>query len=466
MDVKEFLTRAGNVKPSKRQLEWFNTEFYGFVHFSPNTYTGLEWGLGNEDPQIFNPTKFDPNQWVEAFKSAGIKGLILTAKHHDGFCLWPSKHTEHSIKNSPFKDGKGDIVKEVSDACRNGGIKFGFYLSPWDRNSKYYGTPEYNEYYKLQLTELLTNYGEIFHVWFDNACGEGKNGKKQEYDFQGFIELIRKYQPNATIFNDHGPDVRWCGNESGSVRYAEWSVVPKELCWYSEAQTKGTPLKGDISHIYNDYIDIGALSNILYSDGLVFCGSEVDMSIRDGWFYHENEEPHSLERLFNTYISTVGGNCCFNLNVPPNKDGLFDEKDVTRLRELGDKINNTFSKNIANEATIQASTTEGNNIAESILTPDSTYWRSDETQGIIHFTFDDEKDISYITIKENIANGQRVETFIIEWLNDGGWSKCYFGTCIGHKKICQLNNKIHTNAIRIIFTSARDNVEINHVGIY
>ena len=207
-DFQTFLKQAANVRPSQRQMQWFNTEFYAFVHFSPNTYTGLEWGTGKEDPAIFNPTELDCDQWVSAIKSAGMKGMVLTAKHHDGFCLWPSAYTEHSVKNSPC--GK-DIVKEAAQACRRGGIKFGFYLSPWDRNCALYGTPEYNDYYCNQLTELLTGYGDIFCVWFDGACGEGPNGKKQVYDFDRYIALIRQYQPDAVIFNDGGPDIRWVG---------------------------------------------------------------------------------------------------------------------------------------------------------------------------------------------------------------------------------------------------------------
>ena len=231
--MKDFIRAAAHVKPNKNQLRLITeTPFYAFVHFSPNTYTGLEWGLGNEPCEIFDPTELDCDQWCEAIKSAGMKGAVITAKHHDGFCLWQTAYTEHSIKNSPYKNGKGDIVREFSDACSRHGLKFGFYLSPWDRNSPIYGTPEYNDYYKAQLTELLTNYGEVFHVWFDGACGEGPNGKKQEYDFNGYFELIRKYQPNATIFNDRGM-IRWCGNEAGQAHHAEWSVVPSELCPFS-----------------------------------------------------------------------------------------------------------------------------------------------------------------------------------------------------------------------------------------
>ena len=292
----EFLKEAAHVVPSKRQLDWFEMERYAFVHYGVNTYTDREWGEGTEDEKIFNPTALDCDQWVEAVKSAGLKGLILTAKHHDGFCLWPSKYTEHSVKNSPYK---GDVVREAAEACKRGGIKFGFYLSTWDRNSKYYGTPEYNDYFCNQLTELLTGYGDIFCVWFDNACGEGENGKKQEYDFPRYFELIRKYQPNAVIFNDFGPDTRWCGNEAGEARHAEWAVVPSELCFYSEVQTGAGPMAedGSLSYMYNTNREIGTMPNILYSKGLVFAPAEIDMSIRPGWFWHENEEPHSLERL-------------------------------------------------------------------------------------------------------------------------------------------------------------------------
>lgn len=445
ISIKDFLKTAASVKPSKRQLDWFDTEFYCFVHFSPNTYTDLEWGYGNEDPAIFNPVKLDCDQWVEAIKSAGMKGMVLTAKHHDGFCLWNTKYTEHSIKNSPLKI---DIVKEASEACRRGGIKFGFYLSPWDRNSKLYGTPEYNDYYKAQLTELLTNYGEIFYVWFDGACGEGPNGRKQEYDFPGYIELIRKYQPNAVIFNDFGPDVRWCGNESGTARYAEWSVVPSELCFRSEIQTPPSPMAGDLSYMYNPDNDIGSLSNIIYSKGLVFAGSEIDMSIRRGWFWHENEDPHSLERLFNTYIGSVGANTGFNLNVPPNRDGLFDERDIARLREFGELLRTEF----ANEIKYESETVVADN----------------NGQCIIDLKLDKPANIKYVVLQEDIAQGQRVETFIIQGRNEYGefdaHSKNYKGTCIGHKKICRVN--MNTDCVRIFVTSARDTVNFRSIKLY
>ena len=376
-----------------------------------------------------------------------MKGLIITAKHHDGFFLWPSKYTEHSIKNSPYKNGQGDIVREVEQACRRGGIKFGFYLSPWDRNSKYYGTPEYNTYYKNQLTELLTEYGEIFEVWFDGACGEGPNGRRQEYDFEGYIELIRKYQPQAVIFN--GPDVRWCGNEEGSARNAEWAVVPSELCSLNhEVQTKGPLLEGSLEGIEQPDLNLGSLSNIVYSKGLVFCGSEIDMSIRPGWFYHPEEEPHSLDRLFTTYLNSVGANTCFILNVPPMPNGRFDPRDVERLRELGDQLRASFFHDWMLE--------------EGVSRTDTSV---SATQSRVDIKLPEAKHIEYVVLMENIANGQRVENFQIRYRDqDGVWQKAYDGTCVGHKKICCVN--FTASEIRIQVTAARDAVEWRQIQLY
>lgn len=449
MELKEFLRVAANVKPDKPQLERLReTPFYAFVHFSPNTYTNLEWGDGTEDPKIFNPIELDCEQWVKAIKSAGMKGLILTAKHHDGFCLWQTKYTEHSMKNSPYKNGKGDIVKECADACKKHGIKFGFYLSPWDRNSKYYGTDEYNDYYVNQLTELLTNYGDIFHVWFDNACGEGPNGKKQVYDFDRYIKTIRKYQPNATFFNDKG-GMRWCGNEAGAAAHAQWCVVPFELCSIAEHKTEVEPLmEGSLDDMRNCDVALGSISNIMYSKALTFCPAETDMSIRPGWFYHEDEEPHSLDRLFNTYLRTVGGNTTFNLNIPPMKNGKFNEKDVARLKELGDKINSELGKNLAEDATITENKKNG----------------SYQTEFIIELP--KKRTIKYLDIAETIAEGQKVETFRIYIKDENNlWKFVSSETTIGSRKIVALET-VETNGIKVQITSARDEVKLDWVKVY
>ncbi len=446
-DIKSFLEAAGRVVPSERQLRHLKeTPFYAFIHFSPNTYTGLEWGTGKEDPAVFNPTELDCDSWVEAIKSAGMKGAVITAKHHDGFCLWQTETTGHSMKNSPYKNGKGDIVRELADACRRGGIEFGFYLSPWDRNSELYGTEKYNDFYRAQLTELLTNYGEVFHVWFDGACGEGPSGKRQSYEFESYFELVRKYQPNATIFKDDGPDIRWCGNESGSARAEEWAVVPYELCGFCEKQTEGKLIDGEIKNMSNGDKNIGSLENIIYSEGLVFCPSEIDMSIRPGWFYHPEEEPHSLERLFNTYLRSVGGNTSFNLNIPPMPNGRFDPRDIARLKELGDKIRSSFAVNICENAAVTRTALNGYQCEYLV-------------------ELGEEKNINFFEFEEDIANGQRVSSFRIAIRNNGLWENIFSNfTTIGNKKIIEENATC--DAFKIIVESSRGEVVISKIAAY
>ena len=448
MDFNEFLKIAANVKPNKQQLSMLReTPFYAFVHFSPNTYTNLEWGDGTEDPAIFNPTSLDCDQWARAIKSAGMKGMVLTAKHHDGFCLWQTKYTEHSMKNSPYKNGKGDIVKEAAEACKRHGLKFGFYLSPWDRNSPLYGTDEYNDYYKNQLTELLTNYGEIFYVWFDGACGEGPNGKKQEYDFEGYIDLIKKHQPNAAVFHDTGM-IRWCGNEAGVAPFAQWAVVPYELCPLNEKQTNGKLIEGDISFAYNTDLNIGSIANIMYSEGLVFAPAETDMSIRPGWFYHEDEEPHSPERLFNTYISSVGNNATFNLNIPPMPDGRFNDKDVARLNALGRLISDELGTNFAKGITPEILPGYGATQPEYVIKLNSP------------------KEIKYVDIAEKISEGQKVEDFSV-FAKDkhGQYTTIAKGTTIGSRRILK-TDVVTTDEIKVRINSARDIPIMEWIKIY
>ena len=348
----EFLIKT---VPSERQIMFQQLEFYAFVHFTVNTFTDKEWGDGTESPEIFNPRKLDAEQWVKAIRNAGMKGLILTCKHHDGFCLWPSKYTEHTVAASPYKNGKGDVVGEVADACRKYGIKFGVYLSPWDRNSRLYGYGEsYNDYFVNQLTELLTNYGEVFSVWFDGACGEGENGKKQIYDWDRYYAVIRELQPNACI-NVCGPDIRWCGNEAGHTRKAEWSVVP--------ARTRDTEKIAEASQQEDNEefrqreikawdADLGSREILENETELVWYPAEVNTSIRPGWFYHRNEDDkvRSLDDLMNVYNCSVGGNSTFLLNIPPTPDGLFHENDVKRLEEIGDYLRSNFTGNLLDSA--------------------------------------------------------------------------------------------------------------------
>lgn len=453
MEYRDFIKSAANVVPSERQLAWYEMQFYAFVHFTVNTYTDLEWGLGNEDEKIFNPTELDCDQWVEAVKSAGMKGIILTAKHHDGFCLWQTETTEHSVKNSLWKGGKGDVVRECAEACRRGGIKFGVYISPWDRNSAVYGSEAYNDFYCEQLTELLTNYGDIFLVWFDGSCGEGPNGKKQEYDFPRYIELIRKLQPNTFIFSDYGPDVRWCGNEAGSSRRAEWAVVPHDLCFRAEKQTGAGPMAGTLSYMFNPAECIGDLHVIQYANGLSFCGAEIDMSIRPGWFYHENEKPHSLERLMRTYINSCGNNTSFNLNIPPMPNGKFHSDDVARLKELGDAIRSKFGEDKKVSYTVTEIPVES------------------DTQRRIRLQLSEKTKIAYVEMRENIANGQRVEMFRIlaptvedKVFNGLTQDTIYDGYTIGNRKICPVSAE--TDVIEVQILSARDTVEMKDIIVY
>ncbi|MDR1584073.1 MAG: alpha-L-fucosidase, partial [Prevotellaceae bacterium] len=312
--------------PNEYQLAWHELEQYAFIHFTTNTFTGKEWGYGDEQPAIFNPTNFDAEQWVKNIKESGLKALILTCKHHDGFCLWQSKYTEHSLKHSPFMDGKGDVVKAVSDACRKYGVKFGIYLSPWDRNNAQYAQPEYIEYYRNQLRELLTNYGEIFEVWFDGANGgDGfyggvkeirKINNKTYYDWANTHSIVRELAPKAVMFSDAGPDIRWCGNESGFVGDPNWNLIDIDTLY---------PGKSHIEHLLN-HGDENSRS---------WVPAEVDVSIRPGWFYHEAEDSKvkTPEKLFKIYMESVGRGANLLLNIPPDQRGLLHENDIRSLKE-------------------------------------------------------------------------------------------------------------------------------------
>lgn len=439
----DYIKQAARVVPSENQLRWFQMEQYAFIHFGVNTFTGKQWGDGSEDEKIFDPQKLDCDQWVAAIKAAGLKGMVLTAKHHDGFCLWPSAYTEHSVKNSPCPV---DIVKEASDACRRGGIRFGFYLSPWDRNSKYYGTAEYNDYYCNQLTELLTNYGEIFCVWFDNACSEEG---KQTYDFPRYFSLIRKYQPNAVIFNDFGPDIRWCGNEAGKARAEEWAVVPTDLCHHAPVQAGPGPQADGKLELTNGNQELGQRQQILRSNGLTFVPSEIDTSIRKDWFWLKRQNPKSLRKLFRIYLNSVGHNACLNLNVPPDKDGLIDERDVKRLNEYGDFLKRLFGNPIGYAVTKKAK------------------------QKIILCLDRKAKDVSFVVLSEDLTQGQRVESFAI--LAED--RVLYRGKTVGNKQICCLKDPfalMHPkqwgmsggSQLCIHITAARDTVQLKEILIY
>lgn len=326
-----------SIVPNRRQLIIQDMKYYAFVHYGMNTFTNREWGDGKESESIFNPKKQNTDQWCEAIAAAGMKGVILTCKHHDGFCLWPTKTTEHSIKNSPYKNGKGDVVREVSESCKKYGLKFGVYLSPWDRNAECYGTPAYNDFYIAQLTELLTNYGDIFMLWMDGACGAASDGKPvQKYDFERIWNTAVELQPDI-VLSDCAPDVRWIGNESGKTRESEWNVVPKFE--FGEQNFQASDDMKDFQKRCKDVMlpDMGSREFLANFDEFIWYPAEVDVSIRRGWFYHPLQRftLKSLNHLMKIYYNSAGNNALMLLNIPPNKNGLLAKSDVRRLRQMG-----------------------------------------------------------------------------------------------------------------------------------
>ena len=459
--------------PSSRQMIVEQMEFYAFAHFTVNTFTDKEWGDGTEPESVFNPTELDANQWVDALKSAGIGGLILTCKHHDGFCLWPSAYTEHSVKNSPYKGGKGDVVKEVADACRKGGIKFGVYLSPWDRNCRLYGTDEYNDYFCNQLTELLTQYGDIFTVWFDGACGEGPNGKRQVYDWSRYYALIRELQPDACIAIC-GPDIRWCGNEAGDTRPSEWSVLPTGFA-DPDAVAENSQKSDDASFrekkISETERDLGSRSFLEGNTGLSWRPAETDTSIRPGWFYHasEDDKVRSTETLLDIWYRTVGGNSKLLLNIPPDRRGLFHEVDVQRLREMGEYIRRTFAVNLAENAVITADKDDGYHLIENVLenTYDAYYKPFDGDNAVtVTVKLNGVKAVSHVVIKEHIPMSQRVESYVIEAKTaDGSYVEVASCTTIGYQKIARFD-AVTTDEIRIRITDSRVCPVLSFIGVY
>ncbi len=462
--------RLSAVTPHKRQVEFQKTEFYAFVHFTVNTFTDKEWGDGTESPSIFNPEKLDAEQWVRAVKSAGMKGLILTCKHHDGFCLWHSKFTKHTVEYSPYKK---DIVKETADACKKYGIKFGVYLSPWDRNSQLYGQGKaYDDYFINQLTELLTNYGEVFSVWFDGACGEGPNGKKQYYDWDRYYAKIRELQPDACI-SVCGPDVRWCGNEAGHTRVAEWSVVPERVRDSEKIAEKSQQTDSEEFRqrkVDARDADLGSREVLRDEQSLIWYPAEVNTSIRPGWFWHEyeNDKVRSLDELINIYNNSVGGNATFLLNIPPTNEGLFHENDVKRLSEIGEYLKNAFSDNLVKTATLSADSLKKDCGIENTLEDNyESYFTTENGRNTATITalWESPVKIGNIVLKENILSGQRVESFTVEALIDGEYTEVYRGTVIGYKRIVPLNN-ITTTEIRIKITDSRTEPTLAFMGIY
>lgn len=435
--------RLISVKPSKRQLSLTEKPFYLFMHFGMNTATGREWGVGTEKATDFTIKKINAAQWVRCAKSSGATGIILTCKHHDGFCLWETEYSSFSVKYSDFK---GDIVKMVSDECHKAGLDFGVYLSPWDMHEPTYGTPDYNDYFCNQLTELLTNYGEISEVWFDGA--KGADAKAFEYDWQRYYKLIRELQPGANIAVC-GPDIRWVGNEGGRTRKSEFSVVPSYLTLAETVSKKSqhtTSDAGAMKKRTSTDEDLGSRDFLRDCPELCWYPAEVDVSIRKGWFYSpkSNLTVKSPSKLFKLYLNSVGNNCTLLLNVPPSNKGIIHVNDAFALRGLGNKIREMYSKPVIVEK----------------------FGMLKDTDGVIDFNFDSEKKIKYIMLKEDIRYSQRVEAFdIFLRKENGNYVHVYSGTVIGSLKIAKTGGKKCVGA-RVIIRQSRSTPVISEIGFY
>ena len=439
--VEQKVDMVSRLVPTPQQLEWQQMEVTAFLHFGMNTFTGNEWGHGTDSPELFNPSELDCEQWVKALKAGGFKMALLTAKHHDGFCLWPTATTEYSVKNSPWKDGKGDVVRELRDACEKYGMKFGVYLSPWDRNAVSYGdSPAYNKFFIEQLTELLTNYGEVHEVWFDGACGEGPNGKKQEYDWTAILAKIRELQPKA-VTAIMGDDVRWVGNEGGLGRETEWSatvIAPGSYTHKKEAN-KALGLE-EMSK------DLGSRELVAKAQEAYWYPSEVDVSIRPGWFYHaeQDEQVRSLANLVNIYYRSVGCNSVLLLNIPPDRRGLIHEVDVQRIKELSDYIGKTFATNYVENG--------------------AQMWKAEVGQ-TKEYNVKPGAMVNTFLIQEDIAQGQRVEDFLVEVYSNGAWQYATEGTTVGYKRLLRFSD-CQPEKIRVTLRGARATANISNVGLY
>lgn len=442
MTEQERLDLYTSIVPNERQLAIQQMPFYAFIHYGLNTFTGKEWGSGKERPATFNPKDQNTDEWCRTIKAAGMKGVVLTCKHHDGFCLWQTETTEFSIKNSPYKNGKGDVVREVSESCKKYGLKFGVYLSPWDRNSKYYGTDKYNDFYIAQLTELLTNYGEIFMLWLDGACGASKDNKPiQKYDFERIWSTALKLQPNI-VMSGCAPDIRWVGNESGRARKSEWNVVPK---FQYELQNIAANCQDDddikkFQKRCNDVMieDIGSREFLKDYNEFMWYPAEVDVSIRAGWFYHpfSGFSLKSLNRLMKIYYGSVGSNCLLILNIPPNRHGRFCKRDIARLKEMGEMIKR-----------------------ESRCLIDSRY---KVLNNAMKYEISFEKQsVDRLRLSEDTEKSQRVEEFEI-YAGDG----CvYRGTVIGFSKIAIFDRPVITDNLTLIIKSSRKTPYINKIEV-
>lgn len=468
------MDRLTSVVPTDRQLAFSEIEYYNFIHFGINTFADEEWSDGTVSVNEFNPSKLSTDQWCETLLASGSKGIILTAKHHDGFCLWQTDTTEYSIKNSPYKNGQGDIVKELAESCKKYGLKFGVYLSPWDRNAPSYGHNEYNDFYIEQLTELLTNYGDIFSVWFDGARGDDAVLDADfAYDWERIYAKVRELQPNAVMCVS-GPDVRWVGNEAGVSRKSEWSVVsagqadPDKV---AEGSQKNEAMADELQKITYDSEDLGSRDLLKYYNELKWYPAEVDVSIRKGWFWHKNQKPKSVKKLLDIYYKAVGGNSSLLLNVPPNREGLIDDKDVKVLKEFGEEI----SKAVENKISYSAKVGKIGEMRD-MSSQDVNVLLTDNLEGIVLNDNDSVIDlklsqttkVKFIHLREDLRYSQRIEYFDVYAKVGDRWLLLANATNVGNRRIIQVEKykQKETDTIRIVIRQSRKNPVISYIGVY
>lgn len=483
--AKQLLLRATTCVPDERQIAWQNIEFSAFVHFGVNTFTDREWGTGLEDAAIFNPSQLDADQWVSTFKDAGMGQVIITAKHHDGFCLWPSDYTDHSVKASPWRGGEGDVVRDLTDACARHGLRFGFYLSPADlheiETGRYgnastpkpstiptpvpgrpqlqrtfqYVVDDYNRYFLNQLYELLTRYGPVSEVWFDGA--NPKPGTGQTYAYEAWYDLIHNLAPDAVIAIK-GPDVRWVGNEAGRGRESEWSVIPLDA----------PPDKAHWPDMTSQ--DLGSLARLRGAAHLHWYPAETDTSIRPGWFYHSSQDDKvkPLSTLVDTYIASVGNNCALLLNVPPDRRGLIREPDAARLRQLGQYLARTYGTNLAAGASVSADHETPDHPASNVLDDDpDTYWTTPDwtDAATIEFRLPRAQRFNRVMLCEHIRTGQRIERCAIDAYLDGRWVEIAHGTTVGAKRLLRFN-AIRTDRVRVRILDSRVRPTLSRFGLF
>ncbi|MGO8931767.1 MAG: alpha-L-fucosidase [Limisphaerales bacterium] len=449
--------------PSTRQLQWHEMEFYGLIHFGMNTFSDKEWGAGDEPPELFNPSAFDAGQIARTAREAGMRGLILVCKHHDGFCLWPSLYTEHSVKHSPWRGGKGDMVKEVADACRKEGLKFGVYLSPWDRNHKDYGRAEYLPYYRNLLREVLTNYGDVFVAWFDGACGgvgfyggardDRKVDGRTYYGWGETWSLVRSLQPNAVIFSDAGPDVRWVGNERG---------LAGDPCWGA------LDLAGCYPGMTNCHILTAG-----HRSGTNWVPPECDVPIRPHWFYHAHQDRRvkSAPELVDIYYQSVGRGASLDLGLAPDKRGLIPEPDVVALQEMRRLLDATFATNLAATAKLTASNVRGGadrfGPANLLDKNRETFWTTDDEAKTPELVVDFGKPVTFsvVRLREYLPLGQRVEAFTLDQWQDGGWRELVHGTSIGNQRLLHIY-AVKAEKVRLRITQAAACPALSEFGLF